>query len=302
MTDSTVTIADPKAVAGAIDIAVGRSESASKASKAKPKGKAKGSPKSDSVDTKRDSDLVKSRGKGVTKQINPGDVISTAKYQVRALNNSKVKEYAGLMESGVTFPPIIVHEIDGKPVLVGGYHRRAAAEMAGLSKIKALVYPNSTAEAAYIHAIEDNRDHGIPLKPVERKAAAKALFKGKLTKDFSNAEIGRLMGVTRQTVANWRREAGMTSADPRGGKTSAQKAKAKQREELDTKAREVLDYYSRKISKPGDKPGDSQREKVAVDIARRAEFDHTKAVDRVLDKGEAYALTFLIALADTLVG
>ena len=186
-------------------------------------------------------------------------------------------------------------------VLVGGYHRRAAAEMAGLSKIRAVVYPDSTAEEAFIHAIEDNRDHGIPLKPVERKAAAKALFKGKLTKGFSNAEIGRLMGVTRQTVANWRKEAGMTSADPRGGKTPAHEAKAKARAEL-MPTREVLDYYSRKISKPGDKPGDSQREKVAVDIARRAEFDHTKAVDRVLDKGEAYALTFLIALADTLVG
>jgi len=298
MTDSTVTIADPKSVAGAIDIAVGRSETASKASKAKPKGKAKG----DSVDTKRDADLVKSRGKGVTKQISPGDVICTAKYQVRATNQSKVKEYAALMLEGVTFPPIVIHEIEGKPVLVGGYHRRAAAEEAGLSKIKALVYTDSTPEAAYVHAVEDNRDHGIPLKPAERKAAAKSLFNGKLTKGFSNAEIGRLMGVTRQTVSNWRREVGMASADPRGGKNSAHEAKAKARAELDAKARELLTYYAEKVNKPGNKPGDPAREKAAVDIARKAEFDHTKAVDRVLDKGEAYALTFFIALGDTLVG
>jgi len=302
MTDSTVTIADPKSVAGAIDVAVGRSETASKASKGKTKGKVKGGPIADVVDAKRDVNLVKSRGTGSTKQISPGDIICTPKYQVRAINNAKVKEYAGLMESGVKFPPIIVHMIDGKPVLVGGYHRRAAAEMAGLAKIKAVVYPDSTAEEAFIHAIEDNRDHGIPLKPVERKAAAKSLFKGKLTKGFSNAEIGRLMGVTRQTVANWRKEAGMTSADPRGGKTPAQEAKAKARAELDAKARELLSYYADKVNRPGNKPGDPQREKAAVDIARRAEFDHTKAVDRVLDKGEAYALTFFIALGDTLVG
>ena len=105
MTDSTVTIADPKSVAGAIDIAVGRSETASKASKAKTKGKVKGGPIADvEIDTKRDVNLVKSRGTGSTKQINPGDLICTPKYQVRAINNAKVKEYAALMSQSNSRP------------------------------------------------------------------------------------------------------------------------------------------------------------------------------------------------------
>jgi len=92
--------------------------------------------------------------------------------QVRMrLNDETIERYMEILDQ---LPPIIVCNVDGKLILVDGFHRRAAAERLGRSEIEAETR-QGTRNDALEYAIKANSIHGLPLAREEYKAAVRTL-------------------------------------------------------------------------------------------------------------------------------
>src|SRR5262245_40034645 len=63
------------------------------------------------------------------------------------LNDEAISDYAEKIRKGVTFPPGKVFEIDGRKVLVGGFHRYRAFERARLDSMPCVVRQGTEWEA-----------------------------------------------------------------------------------------------------------------------------------------------------------
>lgn len=80
-----------------------------------------------------------------------------------------VERYAADMERGDRFPPIVVFRRGrvGRVVIIGGNHRAAAAQRAGLASLAAYVV-DVAGEMVLRLTYEDNRRHGLPPSEEER--------------------------------------------------------------------------------------------------------------------------------------
>lgn len=275
---------------------LGKAKAKAKAKpKAKPKAKAKALKSVEVKDEKRDGAFLKSLGKPEVRTMEPGDlVLSEAKYQTRALNAGTVAEYADLMKGGTKFPNLTAHELGGKVVLVGGYHRHAAATKAGV-KVKVNVYKGATEAQAMIHAISDNNSHGLPLRPIEKRMAVERMLKSTVSKAWSNGEIGRMVGMSAESVRLKRKALGIAPST-KGGTGNADRAKAKRAEydKLNADAVKVVKFLARPDAKL------SAKDRKALNAVLR-EKAVKSVVNSVMAKGEAHALAVLIGISDALL-
>jgi hypothetical protein len=92
------------------------------------------------------------------------------------LNKNTVREYAEAMTAGASFPPVIIFQ-DGKGAkwLADGFHRCAAAELAGLLEVAADVRQGSRRDAL-LYAASANASHGRPRSNADRRHAVLLLL------------------------------------------------------------------------------------------------------------------------------
>jgi ParB-like chromosome segregation protein Spo0J len=144
--------------------------------------------------------------------------------QCRAeINQTKVSEYADLIESGVVFPAVRVF-FDGVSYwLADGFHRYHAHKQAGQGSISADI-EKGTARAALLYAISANAEHGLPRTNADKRKAVQMMLDDFEWQDWSNAEIARHCKVSVTYVANMR---GDTAPEERKYKTATGKVMTK---------------------------------------------------------------------------
>lgn len=125
--------------------------------------------------------------------------------RVGGLDQDKVREYAVVMSEGGEFPPVVLFR-DGETLyLADGFHRVAAAELLGLSEIRAEIRPGGFAGAVE-YAEDANLTHGFALSTRDkRNIFERRVQRGHEWTLTSDREIARQLGVDQKTIGNWRR-------------------------------------------------------------------------------------------------
>lgn len=98
-------------------------------------------------------------------------------------------------------PPVAVFDVDGRWLLVDGFHRHAAAIARHRPTLAAVVQPGSFAEALDF-AASANMAHGLPLTRAERRRAVEVRLR--IHPDWSDRQHAKEMGVGRELVARVR--------------------------------------------------------------------------------------------------
>ena len=127
--------------------------------------------------------------------------------QCRAeINQTKINEYAELIESGVSFPAVRVF-FDGLHYwLADGFHRYHAHRQANQGSISADV-EKGIARDALLYAIGANAEHGLPRTNADKRKAVQTMLDDFEWQDWSNAEIARHCKVSVTLVASMRGDA-----------------------------------------------------------------------------------------------
>ncbi len=123
-----------------------------------------------------------------------------------ALHEATVREYATSMREGAQFPPIIVFHEGETYWLADGFHRVAAARLAGRSEILAELRDGDK-RAARIYAAAANAAHGLRRSNADKRRAVGLLLADPEWSKKSDREIARHCGVTHPFVAAVRRDA-----------------------------------------------------------------------------------------------
>jgi ParB-like chromosome segregation protein Spo0J len=123
----------------------------------------------------------------------------------QGLDPARVREFAALYrEQGAAgLPPIAVAEVGERRFLVDGWHRCAAAEMAGLSRLPVFATAMGRSEDVYWEAVHLSATIGKPLSRGEKRAAVDRLLAA--GREGSDHEIARLAGVSQPFVSKRRK-------------------------------------------------------------------------------------------------
>ena len=126
------------------------------------------------------------------------------------LDERTINSYAKAMASGIEFPPVTLADIDGRLLLVDGFHRYEAAAQAGMTFIRAIVEPMDERQALRTVALA-NLTHGLPLKAPEKRNAFRLYIKGGGHRDLKTRRLKsyrviaeEMHGVAQHTtIRNW---------------------------------------------------------------------------------------------------
>lgn len=126
--------------------------------------------------------------------------------QVRAVSNiaptQRIEEYRQQMANGAIFPPVLLRETGGKPLLVDGNTRLAAARRVGRKTFPAIVVDTKTPEMALILAAAVNQMGGERLTAAEAHEAALLMMK----QGYPDNAIARELGRDLSQVRRWRNQ------------------------------------------------------------------------------------------------
>jgi ParB-like nuclease domain len=123
-----------------------------------------------------------------------------------ATDSGIVEEYSAAMKDGATFPPVVLfRDQDGTLRIGDGFHRVAAARLAGLDSIEADVRDGS-ARAALDCSIQANARHGLRFNNRDKRRAVGLLLDDAEWSTLSDREIGRRCGVSQPFVGKLRAE------------------------------------------------------------------------------------------------
>lgn len=111
------------------------------------------------------------------------------------LNGENVTHVQILAETGEGLPPILVH----RPTMrvIDGMHRLRAAKARGDTRI-GVEFFDGTEEEAFIRAVRDNIQHGLPLSRADRAAAAQRILRTHPA--WSNRSVAAMTGLSAPTV------------------------------------------------------------------------------------------------------
>ena len=122
-------------------------------------------------------------------------------FNIRAgsLNQDKIAEYAELIDN---LPPIRLYQVSGqpKPILIDGWHRRAAALGAGCAEIHAILVGEGDEKTARILALEANLRHGLSLT---REEKAQAFLQLKKLYACSEEALSVKLGIPKTTLHDY---------------------------------------------------------------------------------------------------
>jgi len=131
--------------------------------------------------------------------------------RAKGINAATVREYGEAMKAGATFPPVVVfHDGKGAHWLADGFHRVAAAELAGVAEI-AVDVREGDRKAALLHAASANSDHGLRRTLADKRAAVQRLLAA--YPKWSDRKIAEAAKVDHKTVGAARKAV----AAPEGG-------------------------------------------------------------------------------------
>ncbi len=120
--------------------------------------------------------------------------------QARArLNEDIVQDYAEEMRAGAEFPPVVVFHDGNERWLADGFHRIAAAKMAGFLEFEAEVRPGTRRDAV-LFAVCANGQHGLRRTNEDKRKAVMMLLEDDEWSMWSNSEIARRCGVSDEFV------------------------------------------------------------------------------------------------------
>jgi ParB-like chromosome segregation protein Spo0J len=112
-----------------------------------------------------------------------------------------------LVEADTALPPILVHRATLR--IIDGMHRVRAAELKGRTEIEVEFFDGSEADA-FVHAVQRNIAHGLPLSLADRKAAALRIIS--THPQWSDRTIASRTGLSGKTVGAIRRRSSEDSA------------------------------------------------------------------------------------------
>jgi ParB-like chromosome segregation protein Spo0J len=115
---------------------------------------------------------------------------------------------AALAEVPDRWPPIVV--ASRTMTVLDGIHRVAAARQLGMTSITAHLFEGDD-DAAFVEAVRQNVEQGLPLSLAERRRAAGRLLMS--APDRSDRVIGEICGLDHKTVARLRDECGRPTGD-----------------------------------------------------------------------------------------
>jgi hypothetical protein len=122
------------------------------------------------------------------------------------MDDEAITEYAEAMGAGASFPPVVVFEDKENLLWLGdGFHRYAAAELAGKKNIKAEIKPGGLREAR-LYAIGANLTHGLRRTNADKRLAVRMLLDDPEWKNWSNRQIAEVTGVSHNLVNEMRFE------------------------------------------------------------------------------------------------
>ena len=145
------------------------------------------------------------------------DFLVDDEFQIRSkMSREVVERYKQVYKQSINndteppFPPIILAKIRGVRILVDGFHRVAAAKLAGLKEISAITTEMSRKDAMLVAATA-NDTHGLPLKKSEYREVFRRFIKAgkhrsqekrRVYKSYREMakEIG---GIPHTTIRNW---------------------------------------------------------------------------------------------------
>jgi hypothetical protein len=135
------------------------------------------------------------------------------------VNKGTAAEYAAAMQAGAVFPPVVVFA-DSKGVhwLADGFHRCAAAELAGLAEVAADVRQGSRKDAL-LYAASANGSHGLRRTNADKRRAV--LLVVSAYPKWSDRKIGEACGVDNKTVAAARKSLAPAEELPQGPEADA---------------------------------------------------------------------------------
>lgn len=125
--------------------------------------------------------------------------------RVGGLVEETVASYAEVLRGGKTLPAPEVVEVEGRLLLVDGYHRVEAARRAGFSRL-AVVVEQGTFEQAAQRAAAANSTHGLPRTPGDKRRAVRILLDLDGWSNKSDRAIASAAAVGHDLVAAVRRE------------------------------------------------------------------------------------------------
>lgn len=154
------------------------------------------------------------RGQASTKGVPIKRELLTRDTAVQArtrLDQKTVKHYAELMLDGVEFPALVVFDDGDKLYLADGWHRDAAAELAGIDVLPCDVR-KGTRRDAILFAVGANGRHGLHLSLADRRRAVEMLLGDPEWSKWSDREIARRAGSSHATVKRMRPRFGPVAA------------------------------------------------------------------------------------------
>lgn len=90
------------------------------------------------------------------------EVLEEMQPRMFGLNHEAVNNYCDRIQNGENPPPVIVYKIDGRRILVAGFHRLAATKQAGKMYISAEIKTGTWAEAK-LEAATNNKNNGLQM-------------------------------------------------------------------------------------------------------------------------------------------
>jgi len=119
------------------------------------------------------------------------------------LNREKITEFSDHMKEGVVFPPIDVFFIEGRYLIVDGYHRDMATRGAGIQEVLCRIHIG-TRRDAILFSSGTNWQHGIDRTTRDKRRAVERLINDPEWGKWSSREIARHCHVSVSFVENFR--------------------------------------------------------------------------------------------------
>lgn len=129
-----------------------------------------------------------------------------------ALNYEVIEEYIEAIKAGAKFPPIEVF-YDGESYwLADGFHRIDAHFGADHEEIECHVHQGTLQDAQWF-SFGANKTNGLYRSNADKQRAIQAALKHPMSSGLSDREIAKHVGVSFQTVADWRKRIYQTLVD-----------------------------------------------------------------------------------------
>lgn len=123
--------------------------------------------------------------------------------RVDGLDDKHIAELVDAIENECEIPHLVVWNINGKYKLSSGFHRYAAYKKCGHAVVPCEIKQGTETDWR-IDALVSNVNHGLKLKPADKKFAASEMMR--LLPDLPNREVARRLNISEKTVRNAKKQ------------------------------------------------------------------------------------------------